>query len=296
MRPDLPVPSLPSADQITHLIFSRKGLDSAAGGQASPILSDGRLVPIPIPESGSYVKDCGRRWQRSYRDIQFGEEPLSAFLPSPPRDAPMVHLDPDLRRDALPHPRGEGWCPALGQAGAAESHLRGQGVGPGALFLFFGWFRQTEGEDRPPTLIQKAPHLHVLFGWLHVDRVFDVTSAPPEPWLASHAHFDGVSRASSRVYCAKSVAGGGVFPRFDESLQLTWPGCPRGIWRLPAMLSPSHGAPPLSFHSKPARWADMDGHARLQTASRGQEFVMNVRGAPQMASWALKLIEQHAAK
>ncbi|WP_121240714.1 hypothetical protein [Sulfurisoma sediminicola] len=31
------------------LILSRKGFDSAAGGIASPILPDGRMISLPIP-------------------------------------------------------------------------------------------------------------------------------------------------------------------------------------------------------------------------------------------------------
>lgn len=33
------------------LILSRKGFDSGYGGMPSPILPDGRLVPLPIPIS-----------------------------------------------------------------------------------------------------------------------------------------------------------------------------------------------------------------------------------------------------
>ena len=34
------------------LILSRKGFDSSAGGIASPILPDGRMISLPIPSSG----------------------------------------------------------------------------------------------------------------------------------------------------------------------------------------------------------------------------------------------------
>lgn len=57
----------------------------------------------------------------------------------------LAHLDPDLRRDALPT-RPNGWRPAFGQSGAAAGHLFNQEVGIGDLFMFFGWFRKTIAE------------------------------------------------------------------------------------------------------------------------------------------------------
>ena len=57
-----------------------------------------------------------------------------------------VHLDPDIDRSA--DNRLPGWRPALGQTGAAQTHLEGQGVGPGDVFLFFGWFREVEAVSR----------------------------------------------------------------------------------------------------------------------------------------------------
>ena len=38
------------------IILSRKGFDAEAGGFASPILPDGRMISLPIPEESSEVK------------------------------------------------------------------------------------------------------------------------------------------------------------------------------------------------------------------------------------------------
>ena len=38
------------------LVLSRKGMDSAAGGMASPILPDGTLLSLPIPDNDSGLK------------------------------------------------------------------------------------------------------------------------------------------------------------------------------------------------------------------------------------------------
>jgi len=37
------------------IILSRKGFDSAAGGVPSPILPDGSLVSLPIPDKASKI-------------------------------------------------------------------------------------------------------------------------------------------------------------------------------------------------------------------------------------------------
>ena len=43
------------------IILSRKGVDSSAGGFASPIFPDGQMISIPIPDN---------RAQLRYRDLQ----------------------------------------------------------------------------------------------------------------------------------------------------------------------------------------------------------------------------------
>ena len=86
-----------------------------------------------------------------------------------------VHLDPDIDRSA--DNRLPGWRPSLGQTGAAQTHLDGQGVGPGDVFLFFGWFREVEAVSRNWRYVPRAPDLHVMFGWLEVGAVIPVGSA-----------------------------------------------------------------------------------------------------------------------
>src|SRR5437763_11628659 len=47
-------PTMAQHEKVTtrsrKIILSRKGFDSAAGGCASPVLPDGRLVSFPIPD------------------------------------------------------------------------------------------------------------------------------------------------------------------------------------------------------------------------------------------------------
>ena len=168
------------------LVLSRKGFDSAAGGIASPILPDGRMISLPIP---------GGNDNFTFADLNVPEISASALLSdlSSERHAitDAVHLDPDLDRSI--QSRLPGWRPALGQTGAAQTHLNGQGVGPGDVFLFFGWFRRVELHQSMWRYLPRAPDLHVMFGWLEVGNVITLhqnrNAALAEfPWIADHPH------------------------------------------------------------------------------------------------------------
>ena len=99
------------------LVLSRKGFDSAAGGIASPILPDGRMISLPIP---------GGNDNFTFADLNVPEISASALLSdlSSERHAitDAVHLDPDLDRSI--QSRLPGWRPALGQTGAAQTGSR----------------------------------------------------------------------------------------------------------------------------------------------------------------------------
>jgi hypothetical protein len=81
-----------------RIVLSRKGVDSSAGGLASPIL-DGSLVSLPIP---------GRRSEITYADLTFGKVSLGKLI----RDLSdgnvsshqRVHLDPDILRGLYQYP------------------------------------------------------------------------------------------------------------------------------------------------------------------------------------------------
>jgi hypothetical protein len=54
--------------------------------------------------------------------------------------ASPVHLDPDLRKEALS--RELGWRPTFGQTNAAKR--TSPGTGPGGPFRFLRWFREVD--------------------------------------------------------------------------------------------------------------------------------------------------------
>jgi hypothetical protein len=285
------------------ICFSRKGSDSQYGGLPSPILPDGRLVPLPIPTAHDHF---------TLEDLNLPGVPVGEIVSdlSQGRLGPgtVVHLDPDL--DRAKRYRKAKWRPALGQTGGAQSHLARQGFGDGDVFLFFGWFRQVEQVSGRWRYARGAPNLHVIFGWLEVDLVLPVVSRRAEclrrhPWIENHPHVANpehygshlnhlyVARSESK-YARESPFGAGRFTHYRRCLQLTAEGRSRSVWRLPNFFMPSAGKPALSCHSNSHRWSiDADG-VLLKSVAKGQEFVLDSEYYSDAEAWLKKLVKAAA--
>jgi hypothetical protein len=141
------------------IVLSRKGFNLSAGRVPNPILPDGTLLSIPIP-------DKSRTSKIRYEDIHVNNESIEKMVEDlTNRDVSrrhFAHLDPDLNISV--YPRFSHWCPLFGPGGSAYSHLKVNGVTVGDLFLFFGWFRQTEYVGGKYRYVRSAPNLHVIFG------------------------------------------------------------------------------------------------------------------------------------
>jgi hypothetical protein len=279
------------------IILSRKGFDSSNGGMPSPILPDGRMLSLPIPSSkGRRPEEC-RFGKQTYRD-------LIDQLRKPSKknwdEIDTVHLDPDLVKGTAP--RVKGWRPSLGQTGPAASHLRDQGVGEGDLFLFFGWFRETEIVDGELRYARHAPNIHCIFGWLQVAEVFRVEQgdgAPPQQgWLKDHPHvefshkFDG----GSDIYVASrdlqidgisgGIPGGGAFERYNKKLRLTAPEeSRRSRWLLPDWFMNEDGGSKMTYNIDSENWFRGPEGAYLKSAAIGQEFVFDCAGSNGCFEW-----------
>ena len=281
------------------IIFSRKGFDSGYGGVPSPILPDGRLVSFPIPSQSG----------RPLSELCFGSEPLNEMVSELTRKKialnHSVHLDPDLVASTVP--RLLGWCAAFGQTGSAQGHLRNQGVGPGDLFLFFGWYQRVERRDGK--LQYTGPQIHSIFGWLQIGDVLKITDGDAvlkqRPWLADHPHLQYATSMgpNNTVYLAAprlrlgstdtEIAGAGIFSQWSPLLQLTAHGQNRSVWQLPGWMLPVDGRPALSYHPKAKAWERLPGDlVRLHTAAKGQEFVLNTPDFTLAQKWLEQLFAQ----
>ena len=269
------------------VILSRKGFDSASGGGPSPILPDGTLLSLPIPEAGGtpYGDLDAGRWG-SYADVM---SRLGMTVPT------GAHLDPDLIKSI--QPRTTGWRPAFGQAGAAQRHLAGQRVSAGDLFLFFGLFRATELHDGRLRWVPGSKPRHVIWGYLQIDAVHDLlmeSARDQLSWAATHPHLRDRDRKFNTLYVARDhltfvdAPGAGALTHSSVST-LTGEGESPSFWVLPSAFAPT-GARSLSFHSDPARWsADKSGQVAVRSVGRGQEFVIDAGGS--ILRWAADVIQ-----
>jgi len=277
------------------LILSRKGFDSSSGGVANPILPDGRLVPLPIPDAQAPI---------SYDQIDSPVGKLGPLVEALTRGRVRgdrgAHLDPDLDHGA--RPRGKAWRPLFGQMGAAQGHLTKQGVGPGDLFLFFGWFKPIERHRGIWRFVKHAPDRHILYGWFQIDEVRNLSEGLPRKGsrLYEHPHCHGERGKNNTLYLArrrlalpglnKRVPGAGLFPRLRDDLMLTRPGCNRAVWQLPGWFHPEGRDSCLSYHESLARWTRDGEHVILDAAKRGQEFVLDCDDYPEAVAWVSPLV------
>jgi hypothetical protein len=275
------------------VVLSRKGFDSAAGGVASPILPDGTMLSLPIPDRSSPIR---------YSDITLAGHRLGHVVESLTRGKKKAHfgahLDPDLVADA--YPRAEGWRPIFGQAGGEQSVLERERVGPGDLFLFFGWFREVELHGDGMRFRRGAEDQHVLWGWMQIGEVLSVGASPLPVWASYHPHVAAAAgRSNNTLYVASdqltldgidaAFRGAGTFRAYAPELRLTKAGAKRSLWDLPAWFEPVN-RPPLGYHANPSRWTRRGDRVDLQTVGRGQEFVFDSKDYPESLAWIRDLL------
>ena len=266
------------------VIFSRKGFDSEYGGSPSPILADQETISLPIP--GDETLTFG---DVSIRNGSSVAALLTKLKVKQHNSRSSCHLDPDLYSWSLPRKRS--WRPSFGQSGAAQSHLQNQGVGPGDIFLFFGFFQQTRNSHESIQFVPgKFKHKHVLYGWLQVDKVLNIgpTTSVPQ-WLAYHPHCAPRHRnnINNCIYIARKklsfdqgYPGSGSF-RCTSQTMLTKPGKTRSCWNLDPKI---FGHLDISYHSAKSWKED-----HFRSASKGQEFVLTAdRG---VEKWVHRLIK-----
>lgn len=258
------------------VILSRKGFDSANGGMPSPVV-DGELLsmPIPSPEGAN---------PRRFSDLE--HEGLNYFellkQLKPSFSDACCHLDPDIRSGLA---QRDGWVPAFGQVGAAQSHLEKQGVGLGDLFLFFGWFRNTVRKNGG--LVYRGPDIQAIFGYLQIGEVLKGDAIADRCLWHPHAGSE-YSCKNNALYLASDalvidgvptgLPGSGVLA-FRDDLVLTKPGASRSRWKKHPWMERAR----ISRHS-----ADNLKDNYFQSVFIGQEFVIQDDAA--VCRWAEGII------
>ncbi len=266
------------------LILSRKGFDSRFGGVASPIFPDGTMLSLPIPDEERLTATKYREL-RAQNDVDVGlvvEQLTRGHLTGDHR----MHFDPDLERSALA--RHGAWAPGFGPGTSAWGHLKGQGVGDGDLFLFFGWFRDVEQVDGTWRYKPKGVgDIHAIFGWMYVEGAPVGNTTGTSLGYHPHSKSDG---SADPVILTGSNAG--MFTNYSDALRLTAPGCTRSIWSLPSDFFP-RGRKPMSYHPSAEAWREDGGRTILKSARIGQEFVLDLDQYPELVAWTEEIIGEN---
>lgn len=134
-------------------------------------------IPIPIKED-SGLKFC----ELTYQGISYIEI-LKMLNPKMYETYKYCHLDPDIRQNI--RKVDSRWKAAFGQISSSETHLENQGVGIGDVFLFFGWFKETEFNNGILQYKENALDKQVLFGYLQVEEIYKGNSIKTIDW---HPH------------------------------------------------------------------------------------------------------------
>lgn len=226
---------------MMKIILSRKGFDSSNGKYPSPILPDGTLLSMPIP-SNDKIK---------YRDLSYNgmryDRILKELNAVPDKDC--CHLDPDIRKGVRIKEVPE-WKPGFGQASSAQGTLAKAGVEKGDIFLFFGWFRQTEYRDGKLQFVRRNDgdfyhyaDLQIIYGYMQVgDILKDKKQISEYKWHPHAKHTDknnAIYIPSKKLSLNRKKEGYGVLD-YREGRVLTQYGCSRGIWNEYPFLMPEH--------------------------------------------------------
>ena len=271
------------------VILSRKGFDSENGGYPSPILPNGQMISLPIPDPKDDIR---------YSDVKAGDltcyDLMKGFNPRIKSGIKRLdidedtrcHLDPDIYKKAIS--REPNWKPLFGQVDAAQGHLRKQDVSEDDLFLFFGWFRKTRYDDGKLVFDPIERDLHAFFGYFQIGEIKQVDQGFDVPkWMAYHPHTNDKRKnnKTNTVYIArdnlswnKSLPGAGRFI-FNDMLVLTKKGLSKSKWDLPDCFKEAD----ISYHKHPWKYG------YFQSADKGQEFV--IKDNERIEKWARNKIE-----
>lgn len=276
------------------VILSRKGFDSQYGKINSPILPDGTMLSLPIPQNNDSIKF----YELSYKDKSYLDliKELKPNWKYPDNQA--AHLDPDIRKEAYNN-RSKDWRPIFGQSAAAQGHLKKQGVGIGDIFLFFGSFQETEYYNQKLQYRKNANYpkgRHAIFGYLQIGEILELNTDADYDVLPSfskyHSHAnrnfienDGKVRSNNCIYIASdklsfnsNLPGGGTL-NYDEKRILTKKGRNKSMWHLPGFLKELK----ITYHKEESFINDY-----FQSAAKGQEFV--IQEDEQLTEWVKRII------
>jgi len=258
------------------IVLSRKGFDSSYGGQPSPIMPDGTLLSLPIPSEDDILFNDIKYNNKTYLDIIQELKPTTNIgLKS------YCHLDPDINYNCINRPNE--WTGIFGQAEAAQGHLQNNNIAINDIFLFFGWFKETEISHGRLIYKKNARDLHIIYGFLQIGNIY--RNNFPD-WAKYHPHtkFKDVNNnciytATDKLSFENNYTGYGVF-KYDKKLVLTKDGETRSRWDLPNYFKDVS----ITYHTKSSF---KNGY--FDSAKKGQEFIIECNS--NIINWVKEIIK-----
>jgi len=270
------------------IILSRKGFDSTSGGKPSPIMPDGTLLSLPIPDDSlsSLSKTEGivrfddlRHGKHLYSDLIKGILPNNSYS--------TCHLDPDIREDVRINPI-KGWKPAFGQTGSSLGILRNANVSVGDIFLFFGLYQKVEYYNGSIRFIKGTRPMQVVYGYLQVGKILESPEEISKYYWHPHAikglynsERNALFLPSDSLSLCTSLPGYGVL-QFREDRVLTKKNENPATWNEHDFLLPKN------IYDKRKNSAIGAG---VYYAGRWQELVL--KQSDKANEWALSMITEH---
>ena len=253
------------------------------------------MVSLPIPEDPSPVSfgECliGRR-ERSISPGQPGCASCALVRRNRRGCRSAAIWAPTLTRicavrAARTASPGGGRCSA--QVGAAQQHLANCGVGPGDVFLFFGWFAHVRDDGTGRLRYARGDRgFQAIWAWMEIAEAMPAEKfAARHPWAwRQHPHLHPVvppHYTRNTIYAATAASSlvpgalGAAALRYSGKSCLTKPGSSPSVWSLPACFHPDSTKTPLTFHGSRQRWSAIhEDEVTLRSVAPGQEFVVPV--------------------
>lgn len=208
-----------------------------------------------------------------------------------------AHVDPDLNKSILKD-RPSNWRGLFGQSGGAQATLHNENVREGDIFLFFGCFQEATKLNGKWKYVNNSPEIHSIFGYLEVDKVYDISAGDSVPeWAEYHPHIknkEDYGQQRNSVYMATntfskdpSKPGWGTF-EYNTKLTLTKSGAKlKSIWELPPCFKNEAG----NFKQANKDWKINElGNVEFQQIGRGSQEVFFSEN-PEVIAWVETLIK-----
>lgn len=270
------------------IILSRKGFDSASGGCPSPIMPDGTLLSLPIPDDYAPTVIIKTEKLLTFSDLVYKSHTYTQLLAGIRRTKTynVCHLDPDLRKDARSTPI-DGWEAAFGQTESALGVLRNAKVQIGDLFLFFGLFREVEYYKDTIRFIRGARKIQIIYGYMEIGEILYKPEQIEKFYWHPHAtkglyedDRNAIFLPSKHLSLCSSLPGYGVL-NYREDRVLTMQGENTATWKPHDFYMPNNIYDDRKNSAK-------SGSKGLYYAGQWQELVLNSN--ENANDWALKMI------